>query len=188
MLSPEPYLIFARKLNELGLRYMISGSVAAIYYGEPRMTNDVDIIVFMRREDGKRLIGAFPVEEFYCPPIEVVESERTREQRGHFNLIHHDTGFKADIYLTGRDELHAWGMAHINQADIDGCMVSFAPPEYVIVRKLQFFREGQSQKHLRDIARMLIGLGDEWSREALLEMISTQRLQEEWQLALNEAS
>ena len=41
--SPEPFLIFTRKLNELGLPYMVSGSVAAIYYGEPRMTNGVDI-------------------------------------------------------------------------------------------------------------------------------------------------
>ena len=45
MPSPEPFLIFTRTLNELGIRYMVSGSVAAIYYGEPRLTNDVDIIL-----------------------------------------------------------------------------------------------------------------------------------------------
>lgn len=37
MLSPEPYLIFTRKLKELGVRHMVSGSIAAICYGEPRM-------------------------------------------------------------------------------------------------------------------------------------------------------
>ena len=31
MQSPEPYLIFTQKLNELGVRYMVSGSIAAIY-------------------------------------------------------------------------------------------------------------------------------------------------------------
>ena len=51
----EPFLIFTRKLNELNLRYMVTGSVAAIYYGEPRMTNDVDIVVFLRPEDALRL-------------------------------------------------------------------------------------------------------------------------------------
>jgi hypothetical protein len=45
MPSPEPFLIFTRKLRELGLRYMVSGSVAAIFYGEPRLTNDVDISI-----------------------------------------------------------------------------------------------------------------------------------------------
>jgi hypothetical protein len=47
MLNPEPFLIFTRTLTRLRIPYMISGSVAAIYYGEPRMTNDVDIIVLL---------------------------------------------------------------------------------------------------------------------------------------------
>ena len=184
MPSREPFLIFTQKLNELGVRYMVSGSVAAIYYGEPRMTNDVDIIVFLRREDARRLLEAFPATDFYCPPLEVIESERSRDQRGHFNLIHHETGFKADIYMTGKDELHAWGIGHAIVGDIDGDKVCFAPPEYVIVRKLQFFREGGSTKHLRDISRMLIGLSDEWNRQPLLEMIEVHKLKDEWQKVL----
>ena len=63
----------------------------------------------------------------------------------------------------------------------------FAPPEYVIVRKLQFFREGGSCKHLRDISRMLIGLGDDWNSQPLLEMIATHKLQDEWQKVLDQA-
>ena len=42
---------------------------------------------------------------------------------------------------------------------IDGIQVAFAPPEYVILRKLEFFREGRSEKHLRDIAAMLSEAG-----------------------------
>lgn len=187
MPSREPFLIFTRKLNDLGLRYMVSGSVAAIYYGEPRLTNDVDIIVFLDRANVTKLASAFALEEFYCPPIEVIEAERLRDQRGHFNLIHHETGFKADIYLTGRDELHAWGFAHRHAADIDGDIVTFAPPEYVIVRKLQFFREGGSPKHLRDIHRMLVGLGTDWNRQALSDLIASHYLEHEWLRVLTEA-
>src|SRR6188768_77944 len=100
MPAAEPFLIFTRKLNELDLRHMVSGSVAAIFYGEPRLTNDVDIIVYLKREDLPRLEQAFPPDEFYCPPLEVMQGEVEREQRGHFNLIHHETGFKADIYTS----------------------------------------------------------------------------------------
>ena len=46
MPAPEPFLIFTRKLNELGLRHMVSGSVAAIFYGEPRLANDAGFNVF----------------------------------------------------------------------------------------------------------------------------------------------
>ncbi len=55
-----------------------------------------------------RFADAFPLEEFYCPPTEVIEQEALRAQRGHFNLIHHESGFKADIYLANRDEFHRW--------------------------------------------------------------------------------
>ena len=184
MPSPEPFLIFTRKLNELGIRYMVSGSVAAIYYGEPRLTNDVDIILFLKRAEVARLPRVFPAEEFYCPPPEVIALEAARIQRGHFNLIHHDTGFKADIYLTGEDPLHAWGMAHCQTADLEGDAVVFAPPEYVIIRKLQFYREGRSQKHLRDIGGMLRGLGETWDQSMLRGMICEHGLGPEWEAAL----
>jgi len=178
--QPEPYLIFTRKLQSLRLRYMVGGSVAAIFYGEPRLTNDVDIIVFMRSKDVIRVVDAFPSGDFYCPPPEVIEAELGREQRGHFNLIHHETGFKADIYLSGCDKLHDWAYSRAVSADLEDDTIVFAPPEYVIVRKLQFFREGKAQKHLRDIQRMLMSLGDDWPRAALDELIQTYRLQAEW--------
>lgn len=181
MPPPDPFLIFTRKFHELGLKYMVSGSIAAIFYGEPRLTNDVDIIIFLQREDAGMLCGAFPLEEFYCPPQEVIEMEIARSQRGHFNLIHHTTGFKADIYLSGCDELHSWGLSKAIQADLDGEPIVFAPPEYVIVRKLEFFREGGSRKHLRDIHRMLTAMGEDWPRNTLLTMIRSHRLEPEWQ-------
>lgn len=49
----------------------------------------------------------FAAPAFYLPPPEVIILEVAREQRGHFNVIHADTGFKADFYTSGRDELYA---------------------------------------------------------------------------------
>ncbi|HRQ90605.1 MAG TPA: hypothetical protein PLA50_17560 [Bacteroidia bacterium] len=180
MQAPEPFLIFTRKLEDLGLRYMVSGGVASIYYGEPRLTNDVDIVLFLRRADVSALASAFPPSDFYCPPAEVIECERIRDRRGHFNVIHHETGFRADVYLSGRDELHVWGIRNAVRAMIDGDSVCFAPPEYVIVRKLQFFRDGGADKHIRDIHRMLVSLGEEWSRTTLDAMVREERLETEW--------
>ncbi|NIP95986.1 MAG: nucleotidyltransferase family protein [Akkermansiaceae bacterium] len=183
MPSPEPFRIFTRKLEELGLRYMVSGSVAAIYYGEPRLTNDVDLIVLVTEADVPRIEEAFPAEDFYCPPREVIALEVSREQRGHFNLIHHETGFKADIYLVGRDELHLWALSRAEAVDLDRDLVRFAPPDYVMIRKLQFFKEGGSEKHLRDIRRMIESLGPDWPRETLTKLISKYGLEAEWDRA-----
>ena len=179
----EPFLIFTRKFNALGLQYMVTGSVAAMYYGEPRMTNDVDIVLVLGPEDTVTLEKAFPQNEFYSPPHEVLKIEQARRQRGHFNLIHHESGFKADVYLAGIDPLHAWGLARRQPAQIEADTVYFAPPAYVILRKLQFYREGRSTKHLRDIHRMIHVLGAEWDKQDLLHLVCEHGLQQEWEAA-----
>jgi len=118
--------------------YMVSGSVASMLYGEPRMTNDIDMIVHLTDQQALQLPELFPLEQFYCPPVQVILSESRRASRGHFNLIHHDTGHKADIYLRGSDELQAWGLSHRKQASLGpGQSLWLAPPEYVILRKLE---------------------------------------------------
>lgn len=183
MPAPEPFLIFTRTLKCLGIPYMISGSVAAIFYGEPRMTNDVDIIVLLKEADLPRLTAAFPLEEFYCPPEEVMKVEISRPHRGHFNIIHHETGFKADIYPCS-DNLHRWGLAQSQTVDFDGEPITLAPPEYVIIRKLQFYREGGSQKHLRDVHRMIASLGEAWETAILQQLIESYELKPQWHQAL----
>jgi hypothetical protein len=170
--------MFTQRLNTLGVAYMVSGSVAVIIYGEPRLTHGVDLIVVLDREHIPRLTELFPPAEFYCLPAEVIAVEARREQRRHFNIIHHETGFKADLYLSGQDPLHAWGLAR--HLELEGHVVVVAPPEYVILRKLEYYREGGSEKHLRDIRSMLDISSDAVDTAELERQIAGRGLQEAW--------
>lgn len=152
---PNPIALFATRLNRLDLQWMAVGSVASTSYGEFRTTNDVDLILVLNEGGAARLAGVFPDSEFYCPPVDVIALEASRPERGHFNLIHHETAFKADIYLAGDDPLQKWALQHRREIKLDDSIVWIAPPEYVIIGKLEFFREGGSEKHLRDIRGML---------------------------------
>ena len=154
---PEPDLLalFVARLAGAGVRHLVTGSVAATLYGEPRATHDIDLVVALSTRDRAALVTAFPEAEFDIPPPEVILAETQRESRGHFNIIHHASGLKADIYLVGDDELHAWAFSRALEYQIGDLTVHVAPPEYVIVRKLEFYREGGSPKHLRDIRAML---------------------------------
>jgi hypothetical protein len=180
MPEPELFLLFVRPLNRAGIRYVVSGSVAAIFYGEPRLTHDVDFVVFLNATDVQRLIEVFPAKDFYLPPKEAMLAETAREQKGHFNLIHHDTGFKADLYPTGRDELNAWAFRGKRSIEFEGESVTLAPPEYVILRKLEYYREGHAEKHLRDIRAMLAVSGEQLDQSVLNEWIQRRGLETEW--------
>jgi hypothetical protein len=180
MLGVELFLLFVRPLNRAKLRYVIGGSVAAIFYGEPRMTNDLDVMVFFRDEDLEQLPRLFPQPEFYVPPMEVMRGEVQRPGHGQFNLIHNKTSFKADVFPTGRDEFNAWAFRHQRVVQFDGEDFVLAPPEYVIVRKLEYFREGGSDKHLRDIRGMLAVSGAQIDRAELEVWIRRQQVEAQW--------
>lgn len=155
MPAANPIAIFAPGLNQLRLQWMAVGSIASNAYGQFRATNDVDLVLGIERGDASRLREVFPPDEFYCPPADVIEVEAERAERGHFNLIHHETGFKADIYVAGADPLQGWAFARRREIRVDDMTVWIAPPEYVILGKLEFYREGGSEKHLLDIRGML---------------------------------
>lgn len=180
MLEPDLFLVFLEPLNRAAIPYMVTGSVAGIVYGEPRVTHDVDLVVELDVHRIEDFVTLFPEEEFYCPPVAVIRAEVSREMRGHFNLIHHATGFKADIYPVGQDPLHQWAMGRRQAVEIEQQQVWMAPPEYVILRKLQYFQEGGSDKHLRDIRSMLEVSGAAINRTELETRVSRLDLSEVW--------
>jgi hypothetical protein len=174
-------LLFTAPLDRAGMAYLVSGSVACMIYGEPRLTNDVDLVLDLPIADVNRLAAAFPADAYYCPPAEVLIVEAGRARRGHFNLIHHETGHKADVYLRGEDPLHAWAFERRLRVEIgEGASIWIAPPEYVILRKLEYVREGRSEKHTRDVQGMLRASGETLDRVALGDWLARLGLVEFW--------
>lgn len=152
MREPTELVLFAARLERAGVPYMVTGATAAILYGQPRVTNDLDVVLSLDENGRAALLREFPETEFYVPPSTVIQVEQARAQRGHFNLIHLESGFKADLYLAGSDPLHAWALGRRRRVRWDDELeIAVAPPEYVVLRKLEYYREGGSAKHPTDI-------------------------------------
>ena len=66
------FRIFISRLNSLDIRYVITGAVASIIYGEPRLTHDLDLVIELDPDDVQRFADAFPIDDFYCPPPEII--------------------------------------------------------------------------------------------------------------------
>jgi hypothetical protein len=181
MLDPDLIGTFVMPLERAGITYMVSGSVATAILGEPRNTLDVDLAVFPAPAQIPLFADIFPVSDFYVPPPEVITIECRRPARGHFNIIHHGSGFKADIYPSKNHPHLQWALDHLKRVATPVGEVSIAPPEYVILHKLDFFREGGQDKHLRDIAGVI---NQQDLDLAFLEQAVHQlRLTAEWQAA-----
>jgi len=69
------------------------------------------------------------------------------------NLIHHETGFRADIYLAGKDQLHHWGLTNRKSVRVEDEAVWVAPAEYVILRKLEYYPRGAVRKTFKGHCR-----------------------------------
>ncbi|MGH7547887.1 MAG: hypothetical protein ACREMM_06925 [Gemmatimonadales bacterium] len=182
MQPPDLIALFVVPLNKLNIRYMITGAVAAVIYGEPRFTRDLDLVLDLRPGDADRIAAAFLSDAFYVPSHETMEEEARRPRRGHFNLIHHDTALKADCYLAGEDQLHEWAMARRVHHDVGGNAVWVAPIEYVIVRKLEWHRDSGASRQLDDVRAMLRISGSSVDRAALGAWVARLGLENEWRL------
>lgn len=160
MTAPDLVGLFIEPLEGTRIPYMITGGVASVIYGDPRFTRDIDVVLDLRLTDVPRLAQAFPENDYYVPPSETLAEEASRSPAGHFNVVHRDTALRADIYLAGDDPLHAWAFQHRQRMRLEATEIWVAPVEYVVLRKLQYYRASESDRHLRDVAMILRISGD----------------------------
>lgn len=172
--------LFARAFDAAGIEWMIVGGVASIVYGEPRLTQDIDVVATISPTQADRLVAQFPPSDFYCAPSEVIAEEAAREVFGHFNILHLETGARADVYLAGVDPLARRGLDERRLINLFGREVPLAPPEYVILHKLRFRQLGAGERHLRDVRAMLRVLGDSVDRVALARDVEAFGLTSAW--------
>ena len=158
---------FIDPLEQAGIPYALVGSVASSIYGEPRATNDLDMVIQIGTDDAPRLVAAFPAEFFYVPPVEVVLVELGRAHGAHLNIIALEGMTKADLYPLPVAQ-RTW-FERRRPLEVGGRRIWVAAPEAVILNKLLFYREGGGEKHLRDVRAMITALGDSLDRLWLIQ-------------------
>lgn len=164
MLS-EPVLVvarLARVLGDLGVRYVVGGSLASSVYGIPRATQDVDLVAELGLPDVAAFTRAL-TGDFY------VDADMVREaihRRASFNVIHLPTMFKADVFVAKND---AWSREEMSRARAEQfetppgpVIIRFASPEDTLLHKLIWYKLGNqiSDRQWGDILGVLEVQGD----------------------------
>lgn len=171
---------FCARLADVDIHCLVVGSVAAMHFGEPRATIDIDLVVDASPESSGRIASAFRDERYYVPPVATIERE-LRRQGGMFNIVDTTTGLKADCYTPGRDELGTYQFAHAISGTLGTRPVSFAPAAAIIAMKLRYHALSGQDKHLRDIRAMLATSPEQIDLGFLERWTVAQGLSEVWQ-------
>jgi len=182
--EPDLVGLFVAPLEALGLQYMVTGGVASVIYGDPRFTRDIDLVLELRKPAAGLFLEAFSPDDFYRPPLEALQEEILRPRHGHFNIIHRDTALRADVYLLGDDPLHAWAFDRRVRIPLEGeTAIWLAPPEYVVIRKLEYHLESGSERHLRDVSAILKISGEQIDTLEVEKWVDRLGLEEEFRAA-----
>ena len=161
----------ARVVETMGLRYFVTGSTATIFYGEPRFTNDIDVVVELAEPQVSEFCRQFSEAEFYVSESAAVDAVR---RKALFNIIHPASGLKVDVIVPEPNPYNQSRFSRVRRLHAgDDFEVCFASPEDAIIKKMEFYRQGGSEKHLRDITGVIKTSGEQldgayvalWARE-----------------------
>ena len=133
-------------LGRLNIPYMLTGAVAVTYYGAPRTTHDIDIVILIAPADIARIKAA--LEPTFSVDQESIKA--ALREGSAFNAIHEETGFKVDFWLRKGGEYDQTAFARRVSVNLLGVDMYLPAPEDVIVAKLDWYRRSDIDKHYSD--------------------------------------
>lgn len=126
----------ASAFDQAGLDWAVGGSLASTAYGEPRATNDIDVVAAVTTDALSPLVAELR-SNFYAD----LDMAREAAARGScFNLIDERTFLKVDVFLPhagpmGRGQLERRRALEL----MPGVWVPVLGPEDTVLQKLKWF-------------------------------------------------
>lgn len=168
----------ADRLEAAGIPYMVVGSVAGSFHGEPRTTVDIDIVIDPSTESLARFVASLPAEDYY---VAVEAADEAFARRTSFNVVEHATGWKVDLLLRKDRPFSASEFGRRYPAPLLGRPTPIATAEDMVIAKLEWARDGESERQLRDVAGILAASGETLDMEYVERWIAELGLGEQWQ-------
>jgi hypothetical protein len=140
-------------LERAATAYAITGSIASNYWGIPRFTHDLDILVVIDSAQARQIAAAFP-DPFYVSAEAAAEAAVSRNM---FNIINTVSGFKADLWVSAGDPFNQSMLSRRRRVEIvPGQEAYVGSPEDVLLHKLVWHKITPSERQLADAAGIAV--------------------------------
>ena len=152
--------LVAERLEQAGIAYMVSGSMALNYYAQPRLTRDIDLVVALRPTDTDRIVNLF-TDDFY---IDAEAVDNAIAHRGMFNAIHYEAVIKVDFIVRKDTPYRREEFARRHAVLIEGTTIWLVTAEDLLLSKLVWAAESRSEMQLNDTRNLIMAVGElDWS-------------------------
>ena len=139
-------------LEQIGIEYMITGSVVSSLQGEPRSTHDIDMVIAIHKSGIKRLIQNFPPSDFYSDEGSILDAINRQSM---FNIIDLNTGDKVDFWILTDEPFDRSRFSRKVSEKFMGMEMQVSTPEDTILAKLRWTKlSGGSEKQFTDALRV----------------------------------
>ena len=177
MIVPEALQRIAAELNRAGIPYMLTGSFASVFYGSPRSTQDIDLVIGVNVEQLRVFVEGLPRSEYYVEADAALEAFK-RESL--FNIIDLKTSWKIDMIIRKSREFSREEFERRRSVDVEGVPLYVASAEDIILAKLEWAKLGESQRQIEDAAGILRQRGDSLDRSYLVKWVRELELAQQW--------
>ena len=167
-------------LAKLGIPHMVVGSFASMIHGEPRTTQDLDVVIDPTGDQLEQLLQGLPSERYYVDP-DVARDARKR--RSMFNVIDMATAWKVDLIVRKTRPFSAEELRRRSKATIRGVIVDAATAEDTIIAKLEWSKAGSSERQLEDVAGIVRVRGADLDLAYIERWVDELELREQWDRA-----
>ncbi len=173
----EPLLgRIAAAFDAVGVHYAVVGSVASSFHGEPRGTQDIDILARILSYDVASLASQFPEDEFYFDRDMVLDSLKSRQP---FNIIDLRTMWKADVILP-KEPYAGEQLARRQRVDLAGVPLYIATAEDTVISKMRWSKLAESERQINDVAGIVRVRGETLDRGLIEGLVARFGLEAEW--------
>ena len=136
-------------MDEAGIAYMVVGSYASTFHGEPRMTRDIDMVVDPTEESIRLLVDLVDRDRFYMG-----DAEAALVNRSMFNLIEPQSGWKVDFVIRKDRPFSETEFERRFLAQVAGVQVYMATAEDTMLAKLEWGAASGSDRQMDDVIAM----------------------------------